>query len=316
MTANKGLSSRAIIGRFFKRLEAAEGASWVGALSMLFQSDQESETYKWLGQAPAMREWIGGRHAKGLRENGITIENKLFESTMEIPVDWMRRDKTGQIMVRVDEMVDRTVTHWASLLSTLIANAESAVCYDGQYFFDTDHVEGKSGQQSNDITVDISAVPANVHGTATAPSVEEMREMILRGASQILGFKDDVGEPMNELARAFHVQVPTAWWSTAAAAIKNPVVGAGETNVMTNLEGYNFGLSVNPRLTWTDKLSIYRTDGSAAPFIRQEEKPVDVSAVAEGSELEFNERKHHYGVEALRNVGYGYWQHACLVQAT
>lgn len=37
-----------------------------------------------------------------------------------------------------------------------------------------------------------------------------------------------------------------------------------------------------------------------------------MSAIAEGSELEFKERKHHYGVKAIRNVGYGYWQRACL----
>lgn len=315
MSANKGLSSRAIIGRFYQRLEMATAASWISDISMYFESDQESETYKWLGMAPAMREWIGGRHAKGFRENGVTIENKKFEATLEVPVDWLRRDKTGQIMVRVDEMVDRTVTHWQSLLSANIAAAEATVCYDGQYFFDVDHSEGSSGSQSNDITVDISAVPAAVHGTTTAPSVEEMRAMIMAGVEKMLGFKDDQGEPMNEMARTFLIQVPTAWFSTAASAINNPVVGGGDTNVMTNLDGYTFRLAVNPRLTWTDKLAVFRADGTVKPFIRQEEEGVTVSAVAEGSELEFKEDKHEYGVKALRNTGYGYWQQACLVQA-
>ncbi len=315
MSANKGLSSRAIIGRFFQRLEVAQSASWISDIGMYFSSDQESETYKWLGMAPAMREWVGGRHAKGFRENGITIVNKHYEATMEVPVSWMRRDKTGQIMVRVDEMVNRTVTHWQSLLSTLIANAESTVCYDGQYFFDTDHSEGASGTQSNDITVDISAVPASVHGTTTLPSVEEMRAMILKGVETMLGFKDDQGEPMNEMAREFLVQVPTAWFSAAAAAISNPVVGGGDTNVMTNLDGYNFRLTVNPRLTWTDKLAVFRADGTVKPFILQEEQGVQVAAIAEGSELEFKEGRHEYGVDAWRNVGYGFWQQGCLVKA-
>lgn len=316
MTANKGLSSRAIIGRFFQRLEVATDASWVGALSMYFMSDQESEEYKWLGMAPAMREWIGGRHAKGFRENGIIIRNKKFEATMEVPVDWMRRDKTGQIDIRVDEMVGRTVTHWQSLLSANILAAESTVCYDGQYFFDTDHSEGKSGSQSNDLTLDISAVPAAVHGTTTLPSPEEIRAMVMKAVETMLGFKDDQGEPMNEMHRSFLVQVPTVWFSNAAAALNNPVLGGGDTNVMTNLDGYTFSLAINPRLTWTDKLAVFATDGSVKPFIRQEEEGVTVSAVAEGSELEFKEDMHHYGVKALRNTGYGYWQKACLVQAT
>ena len=313
MSANKGLSSRAIIGEFYRRLEVAQAASWVGQLGMMFTSDQESETYKWLGQAPAMREWIGTRHAKGFRENGITIENKHYEATLEVPVPWMRRDKTGQIMVRVDELVGRTVTHWQSLLSTLIIGAETGVCYDGQYFFDTDHSEGDSGSQSNDITVDISAiespdVPAN-------PTPKQMQQMVLSGVEKITGFKDDQGEPMNEMAREFLVMVPTTYFKSAAAALGNPLVGGGDTNVLTNLDGFKFGLAVNPRLTWTDKLSVFRADGSVKPFILQEEEGVSVKAVAEGSELEFNEDIHRYGVDAWRNVGYGYWQKACLVQA-
>ncbi|AET73294.1 major head subunit [Emiliania huxleyi virus PS401] len=315
MSANKGLSSRAIIGRFFRALEEAQAASWVNAVSMYFGSDQEAETYKWLGQAPVMREWIGGRHAKGFRENGITIENKHFEATLEVPVSWMRRDKTGQIQVRIDDMARRAVNHWGSLLSPLINNGETGICYDGQYFFDTDHAEGDSGTQSNDLTVDISTVPAAVRGTPTAPSAEEVREMVLSGVQQIIGFKDDQGEPMNEMAREFLVQVPTGYFRAAAAALNNPIMGGGDTNIMTNLDGFNFSLAVNPRLTWTDKLAVFRTDGPAAPFIQQEEEGVKVASVAEGSELEFNEDKHHHGISAWRNVGYGYWQDACLVQA-
>jgi phage major head subunit gpT-like protein len=310
----KGLSSRAIIGTFYNRLEVMTAASWVDQVSMYFTSDQESETYKWLGMTPAMRQWVGGRHAKRPAENGITITNTLFEATMDIPLDWMRRDKTGQIMVRVDELAGRAVTHWQSLLSGLIVSAETSVCYDGQYFFDTDHAEGKSGTQSNDITVDISAVPATLHGTATNPSPEEIRAMVFAGVSQMLGFKDDQAEPMNEMARRFLVQVPTAWFTNAAAALRNPIVG-GDTNTVTSLDGYTFDLAVNPRLTWTDKLAVFRTDGSTKPFIRQDEFGIEVDAVAEGSELEFNERLHRYGVSASRAVGLGFWQHAVLVQA-
>lgn len=310
----KGLSSRAIIGTFYNRLEVMTSASWIGGISMEFQSDQESETYKWLGMSPAMREWIGGRQAKGLRSDGITITNKLFEVTLEIPVDWMRRDKTGQIEVRIAEMAGRAVTHWQKLLSDQIAAAESAVCYDGQYFFDTDHSQGSSGSQSNDITVDISAVPAVLHGTATLPSPEEIRAMVFAGVQQMLGLKDDQGEPMNEMARSFLVMVPVAWFTAAAAALKNPVVG-GDSNTMNSLDGFTFELAVNPRLTWTDKLAVFRKDAATKPFIRQEEFGVQVAAVAEGSELEFTERMHHYGISASRNVGLGYWQQACLVQA-
>lgn len=301
------LSSRAIIGEYYATLEQNVGAQYLPGISMLFNSDQESETYKWLGMAPAMREWVGGRQAKGFRDNGITIVNKTFEATMEVLVDEIRRDKTGQVMARVRDLATRTNAHWAKLISALIVSAESSICYDGQFFFDTDHLEGDSGTQSNDITFD-ALVP-------TAPTAAEMESAILKAVEKIISFKDDQGEPMNEEAASFLIMVPVSLMTPAAAALKNPVIQDGSgarTNTLTNIGGFSFDLAVNPRLTWTDRFAIFRTDGNTKSFIRQEEEGVTVSAIAEGSELEFKENKHHYGVKAIRNVGYGYWQHALL----
>jgi phage major head subunit gpT-like protein len=310
MAAN-ALSSRAIIGRFFLALEQNPGAAWIDPISMLFTSDQESETYKWLGQAPAMREWIGGRNAKGFRENGITIANKKYEATMEVPVDWLRRDKTGQIQIRINEMAQRAQAHWASLLTSLIIAGESTACYDGQYFFDTDHSEGDSGSQSNDISVDIT--------TATAPTAAEFQTAVLTAVQQIMGLKDDQGEPMNEAASQFLVMVPPTFMSAAASALNNPIITTGSTsftNTLVNLGGFGFQLAINPRLSWTTKFALFRSDGGVAPLIRQEEESLKISAIAEGTEEEFTNDRHLYGIKAMRNVGYGYWQKACLVTFT
>lgn len=201
------LSSRAIIGLYYKRLEQKSGMDWVEAISNYFTSDQESETYKWLGQVPAMRQWIGGRQAKGFTTNGLTIENKHFEGTLEIPTKDLRWDKTGQIKVRINELADRTNSHWAQLLSKLIINAESAICYDGQYYFDVDHQEGKGGLQSNKLQLDLTSFVDQIDGgkvgIATSPSEAAFRLAILKTIQQILSFTDDQGEPMNENASKF-----------------------------------------------------------------------------------------------------------------
>lgn len=308
------LSSRAIIGEFYATLEQDLGQSWIAGTSNMFDSNQESETYKWLGMAPAMREWVGSRHAKGFRENGLTIVNKTYEGTLEVLVDEIRRDKTGQVMVRVRELAQRTNAHWAKLLSDLLIAAESTACYDGQYFFDTDHSEGDSGSQSNDITSDIT--------TTTAPTGGEMETAILKSIEAMLAFKDDQGEPMNENARTFTVMVPVPFMSAAAAAIGSEIIVDSSTSrtnrilTMGQLGGFSISLAVNARLTWTTKFATFRTDAETKALIRQEEEGVTVDAIAEGSELEFNERKHRYGVKAIRNVGYGYWQRACLTTFT
>ena len=82
---------------FYQHLEQG-AANWVDLLSMYFNSDQPSEEYKWLGMSPAMRQWVGGRLAKGLREMGIVIPSQLpFEATLEVLVDEdaTRQDRPG-----------------------------------------------------------------------------------------------------------------------------------------------------------------------------------------------------------------------------
>jgi len=309
----KRITSRAVIGEFYKTLNAGTGARWINPISMYFTSDQDSEEYAWLGMAPTLQKWIGGRNAKGFRENGLTIENLHFEATIEVLVRMMRRDKSGQVMVRIRELARRANTHWASLLTTLIQNAESQACYDGQFFFDTDHEEGKSGTQSNDITTDISTLPAQVHGTAALPSPEEMQQAIIKSVVQMIGFKDDQGEPMNEDATSFLVMVPLSMYIPATNAISIPRV-AGVSAQSDMPDNINIQIEANPRLTWTDKFATFRTDGEVKPMIRQEETGAIMKAKAEGSEFEFDNDAHQYGIDTWRNVGYGYWQHAVLNQ--
>lgn len=315
----KGLSSRAIIGSFFLALQMDVGASWIPRVSMMFNSDQESEEYKWLGMVPAMREWIGGRQAKGFHENGLTIKNKHFEATLEVLVKDMRRDKTGQVMTRIRELAQRTNSHWMSLLSTLVILGDSSVCYDGQFFFDTDHIDypnAPSGTQSNKISASIADQPVTTHGTPTNPSVGDMQFIIIEGIKQIVGFVDDENEPMNELATQFLVMTPLNLWKSAVSAVSQTRQITDDQSQIV-YEGYDISVASNVRLDkagWDDKFVVFRTDSNVSALIRQQETEVGtLKAKAEGSEFEFDNDAHQYGVDVWRNVGYGYWQMACEV---
>lgn len=311
------LSSRAISGMYFARLEADTGSRWIDGVANLFDSDQSGETYNFLGQSPTMREWIGGRSAKGFTGQGITVLNKHYEATVEVRKSDVRRDKTKQIEVRMQEFADRAQTHWATLLSALLLAAASTACYDGQYFFDTDHSEGSSGSQSNKITVDISTLPAAVHGVVTAPSVEEMQQSILAGISQMLAFKDNQGEPMNENARRFLVVVPAPLYMVAVAACSGLTTAALAQNLNPNqIAGLNVDVQMNARLTWTDSFAVFRTDSPIKAFIRQTEQETELKVKGEGTDYEFDNDAWQYGIDNWRGVGYGYWQRACLVTMT
>jgi len=308
------LSSRAIIGWYYKRLEQNPGMAWIDGITNYFTSDQDKETYAWLGQAPQLKPWVGGRDAKGFTQNKIDITNLHFESTVEFTKKDVRRDKTGQVQVRINDLSDRTNSHWASLASALIANGEATTCYDGQYFFSTTHAESNSGTQSNKLTVTLSSLPCQVHGVAAAPSTEEMQQCILKAIAQIISFKDDQGEPMNENAAEFLVMVPTSLYLTAQAAVSNAVLASNAINLIPNLSAFKIGVVMNARLNaWTTKFAVFRTDGSVKPIIRQEEAPVVLKAKAEGSEYEFDNDAWQFGVDTWRNVGYGLWQGSCLI---
>lgn len=312
MAGGASLGSRAIIGMFYERLALTSAPAWVAPLSFRVESNQASEDYKWLGMSPKLREWVEGRRVFGLRADGLTIRNKTFEATMEVAVDELRRDKTGQIEIRIAEMAQRTAQHDASLLSALLI--DNPLCYDGQNFFDTDHVSADSGTQSNIVTADISDTGITPGGTATAPSPSMMANAIVAGVARVMGFKDDTGEPLNDGAMEFIAMFPTGLMGPGLAATSLGTLSLGESNLIPN-NGGNFRIRpvINPRLTWTDSFALFRSDGVTKPFIVQEEEAVSVSAIAEGSEEEFRNNRHLYGVKRIANVGPGMWQHACKV---
>lgn len=311
------LSSRAIMGMYFTRIEEQTGAGWIDQVSNLFSSDQSSETYNFLGHTPRMREWLGNRQAKGFSGQGVTILNTHYEATIEVRKKDARRDKTAQIRARMAELGDEGENHWETLVTTLLLNGPSTTCYDGQFYFDTDHVEGDSGTQDNDITVDISALPGAVHGTTTAPSVEEMQQAILKGIAQILSFKDDKGRPMNPRAREFVVLVPVGLYLPAVAAVSTIATAALQQNLNPNIiAGMRVNVQMVPLLTWTDSFAVFRTDSPIKGLIRQTEQAVELKAKAEGSEFEFDNDAWQFGIDAWRGVGYGYWQRSCYVTLT
>jgi len=314
MTIGTGIganySSRAIIGSFYERLANTNPPAWVGNLATRVESNQSSEDYRWLGMTPVMREWVGGRAAQGFRTNGINVANKVFEATVEVDLDDIRRDKTGQFQARIDELPGRAQQHRARLLSDLILTGESGLCYDGQFFFDTDHSEGASGTQDNDLVFDISNNATG--GTSTAPLADTIQGAVLQAVQAIMGFKDDKGEPMNEGAMNFEVHVPVTFMGETLKALTMPLVGGGDSNVLLSNQ-FRLTPVINPRLTWSTKLAVYTTDGTTKPFIEQVEQDPTMDAIAEGSELEIRDRKHLYTVTRIGNVAFGMWQKACLV---
>jgi len=311
------ITSKEVLGLIYAALEAKDQMGWIAPLSLETISNSAQEKYAWLGNVPQMREWKGNRIAKQLREYDYTIVNREFESTLEIALNDLRRDKTGQLVKRIGELAKRADTHWATLITELITNATSATlgkCYDGNAFFSASHADGDSGTQTNLLTA--TEVPTLNVGTATAPTAAEMAEAIFGAIGYSYSYKDDQGEPINEDAKNWVVMAGNATiFGAAAKAIAQNMVNSGGAAIDNVLK--NVGLTITPvfnaRLTaasWTDKFLLFRADAPVAPFIRQSETAMNVNALAEGSDYEFTNKAHLYGVDVNRAAGYGLWQGA------
>lgn len=103
------------------------------------------EEYGWLGQFPGMREWVGERVLRGIEEHGYAIVNKKFESTIRVKRDDIEDDHYGVYRPLFAEMGRAAAAHPCELVYATLKGGFASLCYDGQYFFDTDHpVEGAS----------------------------------------------------------------------------------------------------------------------------------------------------------------------------
>jgi phage major head subunit gpT-like protein len=103
------------------------------------KSDSKSNTYGWLSQFPAFREWVGSRLHKALSEKAYNVVNKKFEAT----VDVQRTDIEDDLMGHYASIAESQGQAAKDLMNDLIFQAVAAgftsPCYDDQYFFDTDH---------------------------------------------------------------------------------------------------------------------------------------------------------------------------------
>lgn len=313
------LASPAIIGSFYEQLAAEYDMSWASDIGWLNSgSSQETETYKWLGNVPKFREWVNGRAAGHPKTETYSIRNKVWEQTLEFPIDDLRRDKTGQIMVRIGELAQSGAAFWEDQLTSLINT--NGICYDAQNHFDTDHPVAEATPSSttakNSLTSsEVSSLNVN---TATAPTPDEAAKIVLGLVGYLKTFKSDQGHLLNANAKSFLLMAGTPdIWGALNTAVSQPALTSGASNPLLGLQsrGYSFRVELNPNLTSaTDLIYCFRTDAKLKPFILQEETTPKVTVIGAGSEEEFKNRRHLFGTERIGNAGYGLWQYAVKAQ--
>lgn len=111
-------------------------------VAMPVPSTTSEEKYGWLGATTKFREWVGDRVHQNLKLHDYSIKNKTFENTVDVPREAVEDDQYGTYTPLVQQLGQDAALHPDELVFSLLAAGFTTLCYDGQYFFDTDHPVG------------------------------------------------------------------------------------------------------------------------------------------------------------------------------
>lgn len=122
-------------------------------VATIVPASTKEQKYGWLGKVPNVREWIGPRMVQNLAQHDYSIKEKPYELTIGVDRDDIETDNLGIYAPMFEEMGASTGSHWDMLVFAQLKAGFTANCYDGQFFFDTDHPvileDGSQGTVAN-----------------------------------------------------------------------------------------------------------------------------------------------------------------------
>lgn len=302
ITNDRGITKTFLNNSFDRGLERAN--PFYPSIATIVSSTGADEEYGGLGSVPGMREWDGDRQFDTLRGAKFSIANRHFESGVEVlktDIEDNRLIKYGSIL---EELGVEGMHHPDELMFELLIAGESQACFDGQSFFDTDHVWGDSTTQSNDLTATAAST--------TVPTAAEYRTAYHAARAAMLGFRRDNGklfhrptiQPISDLL----MLVPSAEEEQARKAFDQPYLSGGESNFFMD----------TPRIMASSYLAagkfyLLRIGQPLKPFIFQARQPLRRQTKGwDDQETKFVK----FMIDARYNAGYLAWWNAVLTTWT
>ena len=122
-----------------KRGLLSTAAATSSRIAMRVAATQQEQRYGWLGKLPDVREWIGDRVIQNISESDYAIKEKAWELTVGVGRDDIETDQLGHYSLLFEAMGESTISKPEQLVWGLLKAGFATNCYDGQFFFDTDH---------------------------------------------------------------------------------------------------------------------------------------------------------------------------------
>lgn len=293
MLVNKSSLSAIFTGlkTLFNQSLKAASTDWMKT-TMEVPSSGKGEDYVWLSRFPKMRKWVGEKFVKNIEAGKYYKANEPWETTIAVKRDDIEDDILGIYNNQAQAAGESAGELHEIISDDLKNNAFTELCWDGQYFYDTDHPVGETSV-SNKGTKALSAATA----AAALASYGAAR-------TAIMSLKDEEGMPLRLIPDT--LEVGPALESVARKLCyedklednsPNPYKGTAE-------------VVVNPGLTSTTQWMLHVTKkASLKPFIVQMRKrPVFVSQTSEENDDVFMKAEYKFGAEARATGVYGFWQ--------
>ena len=259
--------------------------------AMLVPSGGGQNDYTWLSKFPKMRKWIGDKAIKALEAFKYTVVNDDWEATVEVDRNDIEDDNLG-IYAPQAQMAGFSARQLPDeIVADLKNNAFVNLCYDGQYFYDTDHV--------------VAGASVSNKGTAklSAASVALAKASYGAARTAIMSMKDDEGRPLALIPDV--LEVPPALEEVGRMLTTYDKLEDDKPNPYKGTAR----LVVNPRLTSTTAWFLHCTSMPVKPFVYQERKaPVFVEQTDAQTDNVFMRKKFRFGAEARAAGGYAFWQ--------
>ena len=260
-------------------------------IAMKVPSTTGQNDYAWLSAFPQMKRWIGAKVVKNLAASKYPVVNEDFEATVEVDRNHIEDDQMG-----IYEPQAKMAGHSAAQLPDEIVyetvnKGFSTPCFDGQYFFDTDHPVGD----------------ASVSNTSIAPLSNASLSLAKYGygdaRTAMKKFKNDDGRSLNITPNV--LLVGPALEDVARMLLTDAKLADGTGNPYKGTAE----LVVDSRIESDTAWFLLDTTKPIKPFIYQERKaPEFVQQTGQESDDVFNLKKFKFGAEARAAGGYGFWQ--------
>lgn len=125
--------------------------TFYSTIAMTVGSTTFANEYPRLDELPGFREWIGDRVAHDVGASLYSIVNRSFEKTIAMKKRQIEDDQVGIFAPIAAQYGQDGASFPDTLVWPLFKKGETTACYDGQYYFDTDHLG--YNEQGNQISV-------------------------------------------------------------------------------------------------------------------------------------------------------------------